>query len=89
MTGNLALASLTAIAVLGASGIVGAQDMKRCDQLADYYDRYSKRISEGRTPVGRVERELGYAECRKGNFAAGAKMLEEAIRRSGYSVPAS
>lgn len=85
MLRNPAWAAL-AVALCTATG-AQAQDMKRCDQLAAYYDRYGGRVSEGRMPVGRLDRELGYEACRKGNFAAGVRQLEEAIRRTGYTVP--
>ena len=87
MARNPGWQALAAAIALSASTNASAQDIRRCDQLAAYYDRYSGRVSEGRMPVGRLERDLGYQECRKGNFAAGARMLEEAIRRSGYNVP--
>lgn len=80
-------AAVTALVVLHAFNPATARDMRRCDQLAAAYDRYSGRVSEGRMPVGRLERELGYQECRKGNFAEGVRLLEQAIRRSGYNVP--
>lgn len=87
MIHNLAWAALATTIVLGASSLAWAQDKRRCEQLAAYYDRYSGRVSEGRMPVGRLERELGYDKCRKGDFTGGIKLLEEAIRRSGYNVP--
>lgn len=77
----------TTLVALGISTGAAAQDLRRCDQLAAYYDRYGGRVSEGRMPVGRLERELGYEECRKGNFTGGIKLLEEAIRRNGFNVP--
>ena len=73
--------------LLAMSAAAQTQDLRRCDQLAAYYDRYGGRVSEGTTPVGRVDREVGYQECRKGNFAEGIKLLEQAIRRTGYNVP--
>ncbi len=80
--------ALATMITLGAPLGAQAQDMRRCDQLAAYYDRYGGgRVSEGRMPVGRIERELGYEACRKGDFAGGVRLLEEAIRRTGYNVP--
>jgi hypothetical protein len=63
----------------------------RCDQLAAFYDRYTGNVilSEGRSrPTGYLERELGVQECRRGNQAAGVRLLEEAIRKTGSQVPA-
>jgi hypothetical protein len=88
MTRDLALATFAAVIALGMTAGASAQDMKRCDQLAAYYDRYGGRVSEGRMPTHRLERELGYQKCRSGDFAGGVKLLEEAIRKSGYNVPA-
>ena len=87
MARNLAWGALTIAIALGMSSVALAQDMRRCDQLAAYYDRYGGRVSEGRMPVGRLDRELGYDKCRKGDFAEGIRMLEQAIRRMGYGVP--
>lgn len=88
MTRRRAWSLLATMIALGAPLGAQAQDMRRCEQLAAYYDRYGGgRVSEGRMPVGRLERELGYDECRKGNAAGGIKLLEEAIRRTGYNVP--
>ncbi len=87
MARNLAWGTLAVAIALGVSTTALAQDMRRCNQLAAYYDRYGGRVSEGRMPIGRLDRELGYEECRRGNFAGGIKMLEEAIRRTGYNVP--
>ncbi|HEX2888777.1 hypothetical protein [Vineibacter terrae] len=80
--------AVLAAAIAFGPAIAQAQDMKRCDQLAAYYDRYGGgRVSEGRMPVGRIERELGYDACRKGDFARGVRLLEEAIRKTGFNVP--
>ena len=88
MARNLAWGALTTAMALGVSIAAWAQDMRRCDQLAAYYDRYGgNRVSEGRMPIGRLDRDLGYEECRKGNLAEGIRMLEHAIRRMGYNVP--
>ena len=87
MACNLPWGALTAAIALVVSTVALAQDKRRCDQLAAYHDRYGGRVSEGRMPIGRLDRELGYDECRKGNFADGIKMLEQAIRRMGYNVP--
>ena len=86
MSRNLS-GTLVASLALAVSASAMAQDFRRCDQLAAYYDRYGGRVSEGRMPIGRVDREVGYQECRKGNFAEGIKLLEKAIRRTGYNVP--
>ncbi|QQS12900.1 MAG: hypothetical protein IPK81_01025 [Rhodospirillales bacterium] len=80
---------VAALAALGTVSTAAARDLKRCDELAAYYDRYSDRVGEGRMPVGRLERELGYDACRKGDHEAGLRMLEEAIRRNGFNVPRS
>jgi hypothetical protein len=88
MLGRIVLASVTMAMVTGAAGSALSQDIRRCDQLAAYYDRYGGRVSEGRTPTHRLERELGYQKCRRGDFADGIRLLEEAIRKSGYNVPA-
>jgi hypothetical protein len=87
MARNLAWGALATAMGLGVSTSALAQDMQRCNQLAAYYDRYGGRVSEGRTPIGRLDRELGFENCRKGNFAEGIRMLEQAIRRMGYNVP--
>jgi hypothetical protein len=79
------IVSLVAGATISAGA--QAQDQRRCDQLAAYYDRYGGRVSEGRTPPGRLEREIGYQECRRGNVAEGVRLLEEAIRKIGFRVP--
>lgn len=81
--------ALAMLVALAAAATASARDLKRCDDLAAYYDRYGGRVSEGRMPVGRLERELGYGECRRGDHEAGLRMLEEAIRRNGFDVPRS
>ena len=87
MARGLAWGVLAAAIAFGPA-IAQAHDMRRCDQLAAYYDRYGGgRVSEGRMPVGRIERELGYDACRKGDFARGVQLLEEAIRKTGFNVP--
>lgn len=87
MARSLAWQGMIVVVMTAGAADAAAQDMRRCEQLAAYYDRYGGRVSEGRMPVGRIERELGYQECRKGNFDGGVRLLEDAIRKSGYNVP--
>lgn len=63
------------------------RDLNRCDALAKYYDDIGGRLAKGRSLPGRLERDLGYDECRKGDHGAGIRLLEDAIRRNGYDVP--
>lgn len=81
--------AVMAATVTVASGGAMAQDLRRCDQLAAYYDRYGGKVSEGKTAVGRLERELGYEKCRRGDVAGGVQLLEEAIRKIRHNVPAA
>lgn len=63
----------------------------RCDQLAAYYDRAAGPVpyDQGWSPAGRAERTLGYQQCQKGQVDSGVQLLEEAIRKAGYKVPAA
>lgn len=63
----------------------------RCDQLAAYYDRAAGPVpyDQGWSPAGRAERTLGYQQCQSGQVDNGVRLLEEAIRKAGYKVPAA
>lgn len=85
--------ALTALIVTGLPIAASAQTSNtlRCDQLAAFYDRSAEPVplDQGWSPAGRAERTLGYEECRKGKIDAGIRLLEEAIQKAGYKVPAA
>lgn len=76
---------MAAVVVMPTAAL--SQDLRRCDQLAAHYDRYGGKVSEGKTAPGRLEREIGYEKCRKGDVGGGLSLLEDAIRKSGQTVP--
>ncbi|QQS12285.1 MAG: protein kinase [Rhodospirillales bacterium] len=70
-----------------AAAPAGTGPDQRCFELMEYY---SARVGKfGGPPPGRVERALGEQECRKGNLAAGHRLLEQAIRIANLPVPGS
>jgi hypothetical protein len=79
------------VALLPIAASAQTSNASRCDQLAAFYDRSAKPIpiDQGWSPAGRAERTLGYEDCRKGKVDAGIRLLEEAIRKVGYQVPAA
>lgn len=87
---RLALTALIAT-VLPIATSAQTTNASRCDQLATFYDRsaYPTPVDQGWSPPGRAERALGYEECRKGKVEAGIRLLEDAIRKAGYKVPAA
>ncbi len=87
---RLALTALL-FTVLPIAASAQTSSASRCDQLATFYDRSAEPVpfDQGWTPPGRAERTLGYEECRKGKTDAGIRLLEEAILKAGYKVPAA
>jgi hypothetical protein len=78
---------LAVLAAAPAAAQSDAAERRYCDLLQQQYDRFAKLGGEGAMPGGRVDRALGEAECRKGNYAAGQKLLSDAIRAVNGSVP--
>lgn len=79
------------VTVLPIAASAQTSNASRCDQLAAFYDRSAEPVplDQGWSPAGRAERTLGYEECRKGKTDAGIRLLEEAIQKAGYKVPAA
>lgn len=79
------------LAVGAAAGAASAQtpqrkpaSMERCEELMAFYD-----MRRGQWPgvTARTNRQFGEIDCRKGNYEAGVKQLEVAIRSFGGVVP--
>lgn len=67
----------------------GTDDFARCQRLADYYDRYMPRTGNSlQESSGRLNRDVGYEQCRKGHVADGIRQIERAIRSGGFTPPA-
>lgn len=88
---TLTVAALPIAASAQTSQASQASTTSRCDQLAAYYDRAAGPVpyDQGWSPAGRAERTLGYQQCQKGQVDNGVRLLEEAIRKAGYQVPAA
>jgi hypothetical protein len=75
------VALVMAAATLPATAATPSTDANHCQQLISKYDRLGSAFDDaGR----RRARDLGEAECRKGNFAAGENLLEMALMSVGY-----
>lgn len=85
------LLTATIVTLLPITASAQTSNASRCDQLATFYDRSAKPvpIDQGWSPAGRAERTLGYEDCRNGKVDTGIRLLEEAIRKAGYRVPAA
>lgn len=88
---TLIVAALPIAASAQTSQASQTSSISRCDQLASYYDRAAGPVpyDQGWSPAGRAERTLGYQQCQKGQVDSGVRLLEEAIRKAGYRVPAA
>jgi hypothetical protein len=73
--------ALGAVALPAAAGMQSG-DARRCQQLITTFDRLSPDFEHN---ASRRDRDLGEAECRKGNYTAGEKLLEMALMSFGYS----
>ena len=59
----------------------------RCAQLIAYYDRYAvgrSNDSDGRRNHTRIAAEF---DCQRGDFQKGIAIMEEQLRRRGFTVP--
>lgn len=67
----------------------GPYTMARCDELADLFDRrVGARVGEGGgSTASRLDRAVGYEQCRKGNFEDGIRQIEGALRRNLVAIP--
>ena len=57
----------------------------RCEQLLAYWDRNLARRGEGGTTE--MTRKTAGVECENGRYAAGIKVMEDALRQNRYPVP--
>jgi hypothetical protein len=57
----------------------------RCEQLLAYWDRNLARRGEGATTD--MTRKTAGVECDNGRYAAGIKVMEDALRQNRYPVP--
>lgn len=76
--------------VLGVCGAAPAQSAsaERCRVLAATFDRYYSKKADGDGSSGaRLDRDVGEAQCQRGNFADGIRQIETAMRRSQIAVP--
>lgn len=72
----------TAITFLAGNAL--ADTAERCQSLRNQADRYAASIKTEGEFRGRLEREIGVDLCRRGQYAAGARELEKAIRLMGF-----
>lgn len=85
---------------MGVVGLPAAAEMKstdgkHCQKLMAMFDRlvpeFDRLVPERdrAAPATRRNRQLGEAECQKGNYAGGEKLLEMALMSVGYKPPQS
>ncbi len=73
-----------------AASAQSSSDIAYCHRLAELYDRYIGQpyySSIRGTSPGGVDNQVAAAQCRQGN-PAGIPVLERALQRNGFSLPA-
>ena len=86
-----ALALLLAILLPGAAfAQASPADIAYCNRLADIYDRYLGRSDNSPYPEtagGTLDGEVASVHCREGKPAGAIPVLEQQLRRSGFTLP--
>ena len=62
--------------------------MERCQQLLAVFDRlYSKKADGDGSSGSRLERDVGEAQCVRGNYSEGIRQIEGVMRRNQIPIP--
>jgi hypothetical protein len=65
-----------------------APSMERCQQLLTAFDRlYSKKADGDGSSGSRLERDVGEAQCVRGNYSEGIRQIEAVMRRNQIPIP--
>jgi hypothetical protein len=79
---TLTIATLTMMTVLAGNAL--ADTAERCQSLRAQADRAAWNSKTEGTFTGKLERDIGVDLCKRGQYAAGARELEKAIRLLGF-----
>lgn len=79
---KLTIATLTMMTVLAGNAL--ADTAERCQSLRAQADRAAWSSKTEGTFTGKLERDIGVDLCKRGQYAAGARELEKAIRLLGF-----
>ena len=81
----IAAAATFATSAIAFAQQAGMEPQARCEQLLAYWDRNLARRGEGATTD--MTRKTAGVECDNRRYAAGIKIMEDALRQNRYPVP--
>ena len=76
-----------ACVVIAAPAFAQSDDAAYCAKLGDYALRYAGNAGGEGQQKPDIAITLAIDDCRRGNTAAGIKVLENKIRSKGFSLP--
>ena len=76
------------VALLAPPVAAQTPSMERCQQLLAVFDRlYSKKADGDGSSGSRLERDVGEAQCVRGNYSEGIRQIEGVMRRNQIPIP--